>query len=531
MQRGRKETNRYRKLLKNTALISVGTFGSKLLPFILMRLYTAALTGGDYNTADIITQTAKLLIPLAAIGLTEGLFRLAMEGDETRKRKVFTAGFLIFGCGFVLLLPLLLAAFFGLRAANIYFSEYMWLIGVYVLTSCLHSFVTQYIRTKDHFAFFSLQGVINTALVAILNIIFYACGRFGVNEYVLSVCIADMITFTIVFLKERLWRDLISPKKIEKEIYRTMIRYAAPLIPMAVSWWITAVSDRYMVRAFVDDPNVADRYSAAYKIPTLVTLLCTIFSQSWSYSSVAENDETERSKFFSGVFAFYFGLLFLTASMLVALSRFFTFIMMDEGFFDAWRYIPILTGATAFSALALFMGSVYTVRMKSSFSMWTSLVGAGLNVVLNLLLIPEELFGLKLAGLGATGAAIATIISYFAVFLIRALTAKRYVRFNMHVPMLSLNCLLLCGQIVCMTFYDEIPGAWAIVVQALFVLATLLINGNVLYFRIRSILEERGILKKRAGKQPPALKTEEQSAETPDAEEKTAPGEDNGNQL
>ena len=220
--------NRYKKLLQNTGLITLGTFGSKLLPFLVMRLYTAALSDGDYNTADLVTQTAKLLIPFAALGLTEGLFRLAMEGNRSLKKKVFTAGFLIFGGGFVLLVPLLLVAYLILKGYGISFSRYIFLIGLYVLASCLHSLVTQYIRTKDHFFFFSLQGVVNTVLVAVLNIVFYATGHFGVEEYVLSVALADFATFLLVFLKERLWRDLVPPRKIEKEVYSVMIRYSAP---------------------------------------------------------------------------------------------------------------------------------------------------------------------------------------------------------------------------------------------------------------------------------------------------------------
>lgn len=487
--------NRYQKLLKNTGLISLGTFGSKLLPFILMRLYTAVLKGGDYNTADIVSQTARLLIPFAAVGLTEGLFRLAMDKDEEKRKKVFTAGFFIFGGGCALLLPLMIAAYFILSRMGSFFSEYLWLVGVYVLTSCLHSLATQYIRTKDHFAFFSLQGVINTLLVALLNILFYAIGHFGVNEYVLSVCIADLVTFFIVFLKERLWRDFVSPKKIEKEVYVTMIRYAAPLIPMAVSWWITSVSDRYMVRYFVADPNVSDRYSAAYKIPTLVTLLCTVFSQSWSYSSVAENDEKERSDFYSGVFIFYFSLLFVMAALIVAFSRIITMIMMDESYFDASRYIPLLVGATVFSALSNFLGSVYTVRLKSSYLMWTSILGAGMNIVLNLLLIPSSIGSLTLAGLGATGAAIATVASYFAVFLARAFTATRLVRFEMHPVFLSLNCILLAGQIASMTAYDRLPAPFCVLLPIAFGLALLMLDFNILYVRIHNILVRKGILR------------------------------------
>lgn len=521
--------NRYRKLLKNTGLISLGTFGSKLLPFILMRLYTAVLTGGDYNTADIVSQTAKLLIPFAAVGLTEGLFRLAMDRDEQMRRKVFTAGFIVFGGGFALMLPLLVGAYFILKSAGNFFSEYLWLVGVYVFTSCLHSLVTQYIRTKDHFAFFSLQGVVNTVLVALLNIFFYAIGRFGVNEYVLSVCIADFVTFLLVVVKERLWRDLVNPKKIEKDVYRTMIRYAAPLIPMAVSWWITSVSDRYMVRYFVSDLNISDRYSAAYKIPTLVTLLCTVFSQSWSYSSVAENDEKERSDFYSGVFIFYFSLLFVTAGFIVAFSRIITVVMMDEAYFASSLYIPLLVGATVFSAMSNFLGSVYTVRMKSAYLMWTSLVGALLNILLNLILIPSSLFGVPLPGLGATGAAIATLFSYFAVFIARALTANRMVRFEMHPVILSLNCLFLGGQIVSMTLYDRLPAYAAILLQVGFGAALLLLDANVLFVRIRDALVRRGILGGKGKKESPVITGQEDGPQAANRPEKAA-GPDRSNE-
>ncbi len=472
-------------------LITLGTFGSKLLPFILIRLYTTALKDGEYNTADLITQTARLLIPFAALGLTEGLFRLAMEGDKLYKKKVFTAGFVIFGGGFAVMISVLVGSWLILGHFDLSFKQYIPLIGVYILSSVLHSLVTQYIRTKDHFAFFSLQGVINTALVAVLNIIFYASGHFGVFEYVFSVILADFIVTLLVIVKERLWRDLVKPKNIEKDIYQKMIKYAAPLIPTAVSWWVTSVSDRYMVRFFVSDPNIADFYSAAYKIPTLVTLLCTVFSQAWSYSSVAEDDEKERSAFFSGVFSFYFGLLFLMASVIVALAKPLTGIMMDPSYHTSWIYIPTLVGATVFSALSSFVGSVYTVRLKSNFSMWTAVLGAGLNLLLNFLLIPDKLFGISLPGLGALGAAIATAISYGIVFLVRALTAKHYVDFKLQPKLLSANIALLTLQILCMTLSDR--SAWYVTVplQVLFLLAFSLLDGRKIWITAKRHLKKR----------------------------------------
>ena len=58
--------DKYRTLAANTALISIGTFASKFLLFFMVRFYTAYLSPSDYGTADLITQTANLLIPVVS---------------------------------------------------------------------------------------------------------------------------------------------------------------------------------------------------------------------------------------------------------------------------------------------------------------------------------------------------------------------------------------------------------------------------------------------------------------------------------
>ena len=71
--------NRYKKLFSNTVILGLGTMGSKLLIFLLMPLYTALLSPAQYSTAELITTTANLLIPVACIGITNGIFRFAAE--------------------------------------------------------------------------------------------------------------------------------------------------------------------------------------------------------------------------------------------------------------------------------------------------------------------------------------------------------------------------------------------------------------------------------------------------------------------
>lgn len=89
--------SKYELLINNTLLISIGTFGSKILTFLMTRFYTEALTPSDYGEADLIIQTANLLIPLVSAGIADGVFRFVLETDDehTAKRKsIFSAGFI-----------------------------------------------------------------------------------------------------------------------------------------------------------------------------------------------------------------------------------------------------------------------------------------------------------------------------------------------------------------------------------------------------------------------------------------------------
>ena len=69
--------HRLKRLFGNTVVFTAGKFISKLLVFLMMPLYTACLSEAQYSTADLITQFANLLIPLACLGISEGIFRSA----------------------------------------------------------------------------------------------------------------------------------------------------------------------------------------------------------------------------------------------------------------------------------------------------------------------------------------------------------------------------------------------------------------------------------------------------------------------
>lgn len=60
---------RARELAVNTGLFAISSFGSKIISFLLLPLYTAVLSTGDYGTVDLINSTVGLLVPLLTLNI------------------------------------------------------------------------------------------------------------------------------------------------------------------------------------------------------------------------------------------------------------------------------------------------------------------------------------------------------------------------------------------------------------------------------------------------------------------------------
>ena len=453
--------NKYTTLVSNTFLISIGTFGSKLLTFFMVRFYTEVLTPSDYGTADLIMQGANLLFPVISMGIVEGVFRFAL-GNPKKRRNIFSAGVWVITGG-----SAVLAAVTGLTWSADLFDDVLWLMAIYTIASCYHSLCAQFIRAQGKMALYAGQGILNTVLVIGLNILFLLVFKWGIIGYVLSTAVADILCSGFLVFKEKLWQYLTV--KPGKGLLAHMLRYSVPLIPTTIFWWITSVSDRYMITAFLgSDANGI--YAVAAKIPTLLTLMATIFLEAWQFSAIAESagERREHIRFYSKIWKIFMSAMFLAGGVVIALSRWEIRVLSADEYYSAWQYIPLLSAAMIFSSFVTFAGSIYVVEKKSLLSFGTSMAGAAVNILLNLILIPTEL--------GIQGAVIATFSSYFLVFLIRSKNARKLLPFRLYSQRLTVNCMIMAIQIIWLV--GELPG-WQLV-QLIAVGAFLAIDGKYL---------------------------------------------------
>lgn len=445
--------NRSQKLVSNTVILAIGTFGSKLLVFFLMPLYTAWLTTAEYGAAEMITSLSNFLIPLAAVGVSTGIFRFAAE-READKEAVFSSSLVLLACGlggFLILSPLLFLVE--------YCRESVWLIVLYVFFADVQAVLAQYLRAIDRTVLFATQGILNTLVTVALNVLFLYGFRMGVTGYVLSVVCGNALTCVYLWIRGGL-HQTFRLSKVSKRMMWELLRFGLPLVPTTICWLITDLSDRTMVTYFCGE-SANGIYSAAYKIPTIVNLISGIFLQAWQFSAVAEESDIHACKtFYTRVFSGFVSVIMIGTAGLILLSRFLTTLLLNESYFEAWRYMPTLLCASALEAIVSFLASVYLVRKKSGHSFVTAVLGAGSNILLNFVLIPR---------MGALGAAIATFASYALVMVVRLIDAPRLIRFERCLPRLCVSVLLLCVSAAVMTLAPNGRILWTVVLTAVLV--------------------------------------------------------------
>jgi O-antigen/teichoic acid export membrane protein len=221
-----------------------------------------------------------------------------------------------------------------------------------------------------------------------------------------------------------------------------MLRYAVPLVPTALFWWVTSLSDRYFVQFIVGDA-AQGVYAVSYKLPNLITLVSMIFTQAWQLSAFTEYKGPQGERFFSNIFRCYYTFVFIASSGLILLCKpVLGLLAPGPAWADAWRYTPFLVLAVAFSTLVTFLGTIYNAVHKNGMVMFTTFIGAAVNIALNWLLIP-----LKGPWGGPQGAAIATFASYFVVFFIRAVDSRKYIKIKMQPARLMFILGLLLLQV------------------------------------------------------------------------------------
>ena len=158
--------DKYKRLVSNTVIFAIGTFSSKVLVFLLMPLYTWALSPDQYAVTDLIVQTGNLLLPLVTLGIVNAIIRFGLDRSVC-KSDVLTAGFLTLFIGFTALF-----LFWPLISKISIISGNTFLVYLFVLTSSLRSICSNFVRARGYVRLYALDGVLSTITTILFNVLF-----------------------------------------------------------------------------------------------------------------------------------------------------------------------------------------------------------------------------------------------------------------------------------------------------------------------------------------------------------------------
>lgn len=431
---------KYRYLLKNVGLMTISNFASKILSFLLVPLYTSVLTTSEYGIFDFYVTSILLLTPLLSSNILDAVIRFSLDRGNNPKD--------IFGIGLkycitadlICILLVLANAWLHIIATLTMYPVYFIL---YFTFSLFQDLMNQFARGLEKISEVAIGGIINSIVVVSLNIFFLLYLDLGIDGYFLSYIIAFAITFIYLIVRLKVWHYIVW-HKTNNPLKKEMLSYSRPLIFQNIGSWINNLSDRYIVM-WLCGAAANGVYSVSYKIPSMLTVFQTIFNQAWTISAVKSYNENQDD-FYEKIYKLYNIGMVVLCSVLISLEKWVAKLLFAKEFYLAWEYAPFLIVSVVFSSMSSLLGGILIAAKKSNDIAITTVVGAAINTILNISLVLLW---------GPVGAAIATLISYFLVWITRVISVNKLIKIKISLKRDILAYIVLVLQSVMLLWIPD----------------------------------------------------------------------------
>lgn len=408
--------NRSKSLIKNTSILSFGTFCTKGIMFIMTPLFTRWLTTTEYGNFDLMVSYITLLLPLLTLATGESLFRfLLSEDNKVEKERVLSTALIIYligGLCSVLLICLFIFIF------KLDFLIYISFIS-YLITEMFYNYLMMSMRGIKRLDVYTIGNITYVIGISIFVSIFVWKYDFGLPGILFGYACADILSIVIMLTISQIYRN-INFQKVSFYTLKRMIKYSLPMIPNSISWWVVNISDRTLITIFLGSKFNAI-YAVANKIPGLCNTFFSVFHLSWQQNATETMQDSDRDLYYSTVMNNMLVVIGSICILILGINYWFFKILFTSDYFLGYYQAPILVLAIIFSMLGQFIGGIYVAQMKSKKNGLTTVMAAVLNIIVNIMFIQN---------FGIYAASSSTLISYLFLFIIRFLDIRKEIKIN-----------------------------------------------------------------------------------------------------
>lgn len=393
--------NKYKRLMGNSIIFAIGNLGSKLMQFIMIPLYSYTLTTSEYGKVDFLTTVISLILPILSVDIFDAVFRYAL--DKTDNNKV------TFNTSILFSLAITVISFIIAILLQLSIHTYPIMYAEYVLVASLFfSLISNYARAVNKIKEFAIAGIINSIAMGLLNFALLYFLNWKMDGYLLSMGSGMLFAVIYIMFACHFWNEL-DFRSYSWQKLKVMLKYSTPLVPNLLAWWLNSASDRMFILLFIG-ASANGIYAMASKIPNILSTLMTIFLQSWQISVVEEYDSEHGKRFITNVFQVFTTAVFVIAIGILTFLKPIFHLLVSPAYFIGWQVAPFLLLSIIYSNAASFLGTIYTATKKTVPIMYTTVIGAIVNIILSIVIIPF---------IGIYGAAIANIFSFALVSFFR----------------------------------------------------------------------------------------------------------------
>lgn len=441
-------------LAGQTAIYGVSTILSRLLNYLLVPLQTYVFQEpAQYGVVGELYAWVSLFIVILTYGMETAFFRFSQ--NEIYKQKTFPT--VVISLFTTSLIFILLTTGFAQNIANWLqypnHPEYVVWLGIIIGIDAFTSIFFASLRLQLRPVRFAAIKITNIIVNVLLNLFFLLLCPYLLKENIATgfvsavynpaigvgyIFIANLIAsiVTLILLFPELFKVKIS---FDFSLWKKMMIYGFPLLILSLAGIINETMDRVLLRR-LSPPDIAQAqvgiYSACYKISIMMTIFIQAFkyaAEPYFFNKSKDHDAKQTYSDVMSIFVMVCSLIFLGIMLYMDIVQFFVGPQYREGL----AVVPILLLANLFLGIFYNLSIWYKLTDQTRFGAYISLIGAGITLLLNYLLIPV---------IGYMGSAWATFFCYFIMMVLSYLLGQKY--YHVDYKVLRITLYILCAVLI-----------------------------------------------------------------------------------
>jgi len=458
--------------IKDSIWYSLKPFLTKLFNFVLVPIYTAHLTPDDYGNLQYILAFGAFFRAVINLGLDSSYWKYKLT-DSGYPRADVTLNFTLMQllAGISILIISCLIKFYLFSDSKLALFIIIFFIAETIRIVFLN---IQTIYRANHKPKMYIFGMIIQSLIFfLLNFLFVVVFKknfYGIiYSYLICYFIISLI-FIHVLIRE-------SKGKINIPLSKEMLNYGIPIMIGNISAFIITLSDRFFLKEFSSMYELG-LYSYGYKYSDLVrALLINTFFLAWN----PIRWDIYEMKDGKNIFSKFNRLLFIVIPFFSAIIMGFSLIIasiltVEKEFLEGIKIVFIIGFSHVLFGLYYFssMGMLFT--NKTGRISFIIIISGITNLIFNFILIPL---------IGMLGAAIATIISYFVMFLLGRFYCQKYYPITRNKFFEISQVIIIFSSVIILTYLTYIISNLYLLAGITFLTSILILAINLLFKNIR----------------------------------------------